>query len=107
MLAVYETVDLGLLGLLATQPPSVNLLEANHPVIFPDPIHDDTVYVYHAFGTHSLNFERILKIGDALRGDDDASLVDVLEQRLSADVRHIVSTFSVERMYAKSRYPSC
>ncbi|KZV77417.1 hypothetical protein PENSPDRAFT_672792 [Peniophora sp. CONT] len=98
MLAVYETVDLGLLDLLATQPPSVNLLEANHPVIFPDPIHDDTVYVYHAFGTHSLNFERILKIGDALRGDDDASLLDALEQRPSTDVRHIVSTFSIESM---------
>ena len=99
MLAVYETVDLGLLSLLSTQPPSLNLLAANHPVIFPDPIHDDVVYVYHAFGAHSLNFERILKIGDTLRGDDDAALIETLDQRLPTDVRHIISTFSVERMY--------
>ncbi|VDB86566.1 unnamed protein product [Peniophora sp. CBMAI 1063] len=98
MLAVYESIDLGLLDLLRTRPSSVELLEANHPIIFPDPIHDDTVYIYHAFGTHSLNFDPILKIGDALRGDDDASLIETLERRPSTDVKHIVSTFSVERI---------
>ncbi|KAG2369934.1 hypothetical protein BDR07DRAFT_1387385 [Suillus spraguei] len=59
MLAVYECIDLGLISMLKqTSPlssgtPALDLLQANRPILLMDPIHDDTVYVYHAFGVHS------------------------------------------------------
>jgi len=102
MLAVYETIDLGLIDILSTtQPPSLNLLQGNHPVFLPDPIHGDTVYVYHGFGVHAIHLYKMLhNLSDALHsissGTDDA-LYTALHSPVSTEVQPIVTSFSVER----------
>lgn len=109
MLAVYETIDLGLVSILDRTPgssdPSVlDLLQANHPVFHTDPIHDDTVYVYHAFGVHALYLGPMLRaLGAALRAEDDeegTELTSALNQCAATNVQAILTTFSVERKYA-------
>lgn len=105
MFAVYETIDLGVISMLKGPPSSstsssLALLQANHPVIFPDPIHDDTVYIYHAFGVHSLEFGGLLcNLTTALRADDDqgAALANVLENPVGTHVSPILNTFSFQR----------
>lgn len=104
MFAVYETVDLGLISMLKTRSSSteslLDLLQANHPVIFLDPVHDDTIYIYHAFGVHSLEFGDLLRsLAMALRADDDdgASLNNALEKSVGTHVSPILSTFSFQR----------
>lgn len=104
MFAVYETIDLGILSMLKTASSSTNslldLLQTNHPVILPDPIHDDTIYIYHAFGVHSLEFGDLLRnLATALRADDDdgATLKSALEKSVGTHVSPILSTFSFQR----------
>ncbi|KAG2013406.1 hypothetical protein CC2G_010323 [Coprinopsis cinerea AmutBmut pab1-1] len=107
MLAVYETIDLGLvssLNQLSTNPngpPLLDLLRGNHAVLFPDPIHDNVVYIYHAFGVHTLNISPVLEnLAHALRIDDDAaesSLKSTLEQAAQTIVQPILATFSIDR----------
>ncbi|KAI0053097.1 hypothetical protein FA95DRAFT_1552989 [Auriscalpium vulgare] len=100
MLAVYESIDLGLIHLLSTPHPSLlELLQGNYPVILGDPIHDDTVYVYHAFGVHVLHLDRMLRsLGNALKADSRGnSLANFFAEPALTDVRPIVSTFSIER----------
>ncbi|EIM88529.1 uncharacterized protein STEHIDRAFT_77614 [Stereum hirsutum FP-91666 SS1] len=100
MLAVYESVDLGLVSMLSScQPPLLDLLAGNQPVLHADPIHDDTVYVYHAFGVHALYLDKLLRsLAAALHGDPtDKALLSSLEESEQTDVRPVVSTFSVER----------
>ncbi|KAH9973089.1 hypothetical protein BGW80DRAFT_1437399 [Lactifluus volemus] len=95
MLAVYETIDLGLIVTLsATRPSSLELVRGNSPVFLPDPIHGNTVYVYHAFGVHAIHLHRMLRAFS--RRVEDA-LLTVLRNPTSAEVQQIVSTFSVER----------
>ncbi|KAG9317592.1 hypothetical protein JVU11DRAFT_1800 [Chiua virens] len=107
MFAVYETIDLGLVSMLQTPSsstePLLDLLQANHPVILPDPIHDDTIYIYHAFGVHSLEFGELLdSLATALRADDDdgAGLSCMLEKEVGTRVSTILNTFSVQRRYS-------
>ncbi|KAI0265178.1 hypothetical protein BC834DRAFT_880424 [Gloeopeniophorella convolvens] len=100
MLAVYEIIDLGLIKILSTtQPASLNLLQANYPTFLADPIHDDTVYVYHGFGVHAVHLREMLRnLGDAVRSEGtDNALISALRNPVSADVQHIVTTFSVEK----------
>ncbi|KAF8558849.1 hypothetical protein OG21DRAFT_1474674 [Imleria badia] len=104
MFAVYETIDLGVISMLKTPSSSANslldLIQGNHPVILPDPIHDDTVYIYHAFGVHSLEFGDLLRnLATALRADDDdgTTLSTMLENPVGTHVSPILSTFSVQR----------
>lgn len=109
MLAVYETIDLGIVSSLSKvtslpdDPPILDLLQGNHPVFLSDPIHDDTIYVYHAFGVHALNLGPLLRrLALALRTDadnenDDGGLVTVLQDASGTEVRPILLTFSVER----------
>ncbi|KXN86370.1 Nucleoporin nup82 [Leucoagaricus sp. SymC.cos] len=98
MLAVYETIDLGLLSAVTLNSCS-SLLQANHPVFFLDPIHDDTFYVYHAFGIHALQIGPVLQhLAVALRGEDDDALLDnALQTPAETLVRPLLTTFSVER----------
>jgi nucleoporin NUP82 len=102
MLAVYETIDLGLIDMLSTtQTPSLNLLQGNHPVFLPDTIHGDAVYVYHGFGVHAIHLYKMLQnLSNALHsissGTDDA-LHTALHSPVSTEVQPIVTTFSVER----------
>ncbi|KAI0068934.1 hypothetical protein BV25DRAFT_1817857 [Artomyces pyxidatus] len=103
MLAVYEVVDLGLITMLSTpNPPLVDLLEGNHPVLLGDPIHDATVYVSHAFGVHVLHLDKMMhSLAEALRADQDSndsgSLSAVLAKPVHTEVLPIVTTFSIER----------
>ncbi|EIW82422.1 hypothetical protein CONPUDRAFT_123331 [Coniophora puteana RWD-64-598 SS2] len=80
MFAVYETIDLGLV-LLSKQITGDRLdttaLSNNHLNLSLDPIHDDTVYAYHSFGIHSLQFEDLLRsLNDALRQEGDGPEAD-------------------------------
>lgn len=115
MLAVYETIDLGLVSTLRqisvnpNEPPLLSLLEGNHPAFLTDPIHDDTIYVYHAFGVHVIQLGPVLQsLAIALRTEDDSagtSLDATLEQSAGASVRPILTTFSIERKYAVFSLP--
>jgi nucleoporin NUP82 len=107
MLAVYETIDFGLVSTLndlSTVPSNsislLDLLHNNHPTFLPDPLHDDTVYVYHAFGVHALDVAPVLQsLAAALRTDDeDESVLKAgLEKSVMTNVQPILNTFSVER----------
>ncbi|KAF8974369.1 hypothetical protein BDZ97DRAFT_1900053 [Flammula alnicola] len=106
MLAVYETIDLGLITMLnqvTVDPTSTSLLEllhGNHPVFLLDPLHDDMVYVYHAFGVHALDISPVLQnLAAALReeDEDESVLQKALEKSTMTNVQPIISTFSVER----------
>ncbi|KAJ8086450.1 hypothetical protein PM082_005273 [Marasmius tenuissimus] len=99
MLAVYESIDLGLVSLLnslsSSTPnrPNLDLLQGNHPVLIPDPVHLDTLYVYHAFGVHALNLQPILR--NLLPVDEESS--QNLQLTAGTSVLPVLSTFSVER----------
>ena len=113
MLAVYETIDLGLTSSLSrisdltTDSSGMNLLRGNHPIFHTDPIHDDTVYVSHAFGVHALYMGPMLQIltvalRTAIRDTevsdtDDAELTGALLKCGGTNVQPILTTFSVER----------
>lgn len=108
MFAVYETIDLGLVSAL-DQPSGLadssvlDLLQGNHPVFLTDPIHDDTVYVYHAFGVHALYLGPMLQtLGAALRAEDDeegTELTGALNKCTETNVQPVLTTYSVERRY--------
>lgn len=105
MLAVYETIDLGIVSqLLSTspdtsqRPPVLDLLQANYPVFVIDPIHDDTLYVYHAFGVHALHLEPVLNnLAIALKDDESGALTSALKKGTLTTVQPILSTFSIEK----------
>lgn len=107
MLAVYETIDLGLVSTLNTitasegEPSPLDLLQGNYPVFLSDPIHDDAIYVYHAFGVHALTIGPVLQsLAIALRTDDESggtSLDSALQQSAGTTVQPILTTLSVER----------
>ncbi|KAI0092598.1 hypothetical protein BDY19DRAFT_883645 [Irpex rosettiformis] len=108
MLAVYESIDLGLLSTLSQisprdgEPPILELLRGNHPVLTRDPINDETIYVYHAFGVHAIQLGTLLqKLANALRddvsNDGEDSLGSSLEAAGGATVKPLVTTFSVEQ----------
>jgi nucleoporin NUP82 len=112
MLAVYETIDLGLISSLSriscspTDTPIMGLLQGNYPVFHTDPIHDDTVYVYHAFGVHALYLGPMLQsLAAALRavGDTDGPELTIALQKCPGTiVQPILTTLSVERQYVLS-----
>ncbi|KAI0352971.1 hypothetical protein OH77DRAFT_1497486 [Trametes cingulata] len=110
MLATYESIDLGIISTLKNASTSqqgkslLDLVQGNHPVFLGDPIHDDTIYVYHAFGVHVLQLEPLLKgLAIALRDANDdtssgaGSLETTLEKVAQTDVQPILLTFSVEQ----------
>jgi nucleoporin NUP82 len=105
MLAVYETIDLGLVSLLkgassGPNEPLLDLLQANYPVFVSDPVHPDTIYLYHAFGVHALDLAPALEpLAEALRsaGEDNIGerlIHTALEGKHTLGVQSIVSTFS-------------
>jgi nucleoporin NUP82 len=109
MLAVYETIDLGLVSTLKqisaapNEPPLLHLLQGSQPVFHTDPIHDDTVYVYHAFGVHALDIGPVLQsLAAALRTEDDMSLDARVQKSIGTSVHPILTTFSVERRYFRT-----
>jgi len=105
MLAVYETIDLGLFSALRSDD-CPDLLQANYPLFFLDPIHDDTIYVYHAFGVHALQIGSVLQhLAIALRGvNDDAAFESALQTPVETLVHCLLTTYSVERKCVDSVY---
>jgi nucleoporin NUP82 len=102
MFAVYETVDLGVVSMLNKIDPSLlDILQGNHPVFVPDPIHGDSLYLYHAFGVQALNFRALLEgLAVALQDENDdkgGALQEELKKEQAVEVTPILSTFSVER----------
>ncbi|TCD66933.1 hypothetical protein EIP91_000711 [Steccherinum ochraceum] len=109
MLAVYESIDLGTISTLqkastSTSSSSIlDLLRGSHPVFLRDPIQDETVYVYHAFGVHALHLAPLLQaLSTALRDDnsnegDDEHLHIALEKASATVVQPMLTTFSAER----------
>ncbi len=104
MLAVYEVIDLGIVSGLSRSSQNakgstlLSLVQGNHPVLHPDPIHDDTLYIYHAFGVHVLNFNPVLQhFALALKEDNDESLSSAVQKSGNTSVQAILSSFSVER----------
>ncbi|KAM5534279.1 hypothetical protein V8D89_012007 [Ganoderma adspersum] len=108
MLAVYESIDLGIASSLKKSSSHagqslLDLIQGNHPSFLLDPIHDDNLYVHHAFGVHALNVGALLKsLAGVLRDSNDSeangsSGMEVgLESVKSTDVQPVLSTFSTE-----------
>lgn len=110
MLAVYESIDLGLVSAMvqvSTPPdskPLLDLLSANHPTFLLDPLHDDMVYVYHAFGAHALDISPVLKGLASALDDDDTKLKTKLEDPVMTNVRPILNTFSIQKGLVSCSY---
>ncbi|KAF8592657.1 hypothetical protein K439DRAFT_1650279 [Ramaria rubella] len=111
MVAVYETIDLGLVSILSQlttsepvswlgnqQTGSTNLLELlhyNHPVFVSDPIYQDSIYIYHSFGVHCLNMSRWLQpLASSLRDDVDQQVKKLVNGRVGTEVTCMWDTFS-------------
>jgi len=103
MLVVYECIDLGLISMLkqtsslSSGTPILDLLQANHPVLLMDPIHDDTVYVH--FGVHVLDFGDLPQcITSGLHADDDdgVALNQALQKSAGTHVVPLLNTYSVD-----------
>lgn len=111
MLAVYETIDLGLVKSLNESSTSLlDLFRGNHPVLLLDPLHDDMIYVYHAFGVHALDISPVIEsLSAALReeNEDGSLLKEGLEKATTISVRPILNTFSVEKKLAHNAPRSC
>lgn len=103
LLAVYETIDLGLAAALEEGERSVGQgLQDNCPTFVKDPLYPYTLYVYHALGGHCLLLSRWL---DALADitlsaeEDEEKLQKEVERTLRAqqatDVLWILKTVSI------------
>ena len=108
VLSTYETIDLALKDKLlegtpnAGEPSLLDLLKADHPVFLQDPIHDDTVYVYHAFGVDALNlaplFHNLVSaVQDNVANENDEALSSAVENAGATIVEPVLTTFSVDR----------
>jgi nucleoporin NUP82 len=106
MLAVYESIDLGLVSALGQRSSHsrsilLDLLQGNHPVFLLDPIHEDAVYVYHAFGVHALHLGPLLQsLAAGLREVEDdggTSLNAAIQRAGGSSVKPLLNSYSVER----------
>ena len=113
MFATYESIDLGVISTLRkasdSEPTSLlDLIQGNYPVFHPDPIYNDTVYVYHAFGVHALylgpvvkSLAAILREGDieTESGDEERALMRATKK---TEVQPVLLTFSVEQKFVQA-----
>jgi nucleoporin NUP82 len=117
ILAVYETIDLGLLSQATSSSPSPSssdsrsrspsppslktVLARSSPSFFLDPLYDDTVYISHAFGVHCLSMRNWIDglrtaLGGGNKGDEDGSLAlgEFFERAVGTEVVRVVDTVS-------------
>ncbi|KIY49501.1 hypothetical protein FISHEDRAFT_65459 [Fistulina hepatica ATCC 64428] len=103
MLAVYESIDLGLTAYLQGLSSTAalwDMLSTNHPIFCQDPINPSVVYVAHTIGVHRLDLGPVFHSfieGLNREDDDDAELMSVLDHPANTKVLPVLSTFSVER----------
>ena len=113
MFATYESIDLGVVSTLtkasdSESTPLLDLMQGNYPVFHPDPIYNDTVYVYHAFGIHALYLGPVVKsLAAILREDDIETEVGDEERALmratkKTEVQPVLLTFSVEQKFVQA-----
>lgn len=124
MVAVYETIDLGLASRLSrlnsSEPISwlgkhtensrdlLDLLQVNHPVFVSDPIYQDTLYVYHAFGIHCLNMSRWLQpLVRSLHLDVHQEVERLINGSIGTEVACLLDTFSQESKYVVTCFERC
>ena len=94
-LAVYETIDLGLLPSIES---SASALDVD-PTVVVDPLYEDTLYVYHAFGVHCIVLRRWMDaLSEALAVKDedkrDTELDRFFGRSIESDVVMVVDTRS-------------
>jgi nucleoporin NUP82 len=121
MVAVYETIDLGMVSMLSRPAPSepsswlgqqqtkssdlLELLHANHPVFASDPIYNDTVYLYHTFGVHSLNMSHWLQpLASSLSGHVDEEVGRLVKEARGTEVTSLMDSFSPQLRYISGTY---
>ncbi|EJD01179.1 uncharacterized protein FOMMEDRAFT_110790 [Fomitiporia mediterranea MF3/22] len=102
-LTAYETIDLAIVSSVLSTSDSSNttglqLIEGNHLTFYADPIHDDTIYAYHAFGVHVLNLNAIFEnLAAAMKEEDENVLKDTMQHSTNTTVQPILVTYSVEQ----------
>lgn len=104
VLAVYETIDL---GLVASLPESQveHVLSHNWTTIIKDPLYHDTLYVHHALGSHCLSLAKWLEslalATLPLEDEDEDTLQQEVERSLkrqeSTEVLWILKTVSLDK----------
>jgi len=98
-LLVYESMDLGITSAMTGQQSKLDLaplLSTNHPIIVPDPIYPDSLYVYHNFGVHSLSISGWAKhLLQELSSGDDATLESFLQKGSRTEVIWVLKTLSL------------
>lgn len=63
-----------------------------------DPIYDDTVYVYHAFGVHMIDTGTLLSaLTAALKEEDESKLAEGIEKAGKASVFALLNTFNAKQ----------
>lgn len=102
VMLVYESLDIGLIDQLQ-QIEGIQVaetLESNRVSLVPDPIHNDSVFVYHAFGVHSISLSTWLEpLTSSLAKNEGQS---ALEGILAASKPAAVKTELVTMTFASS-----
>ena len=102
MFSVYETIDLGTLSQLEgmSDEAKMEILEKNNVTFYPDPIHNDTIYAYHAFGVHVLNLSPIFQhLAAAIKEENEDAVNKLMQKSANTSVQAIVNTYSVQSQY--------
>jgi len=76
----------------------LDLLKGNHPVFCPDPIYQDTVYLYHAFGVHSLNTSSWLQaLASSMREGIETQVEKLVDDSIGTEVTCLLNTILPEK----------
>lgn len=103
-ITTYETIDLGIISQVLSSSKSPGsclpeLIERNHVTFYPDPIHDDTIYVYHAFGVHVINLNAVFQsMASTMEEENEKKHRDGVSDSAYSTVRALFSTYSTERL---------
>ncbi len=98
VLTVFETIDLAFPT--TAEGGMTNVLDHSYPILRLDPIHDDTLYVYHPFGVHLVDLGQVVRsIIPTFKEDIELSM-DFDGSEVGCSVSQILDTFSMERRYS-------
>ncbi|KIJ37458.1 hypothetical protein M422DRAFT_60999 [Sphaerobolus stellatus SS14] len=108
-LLVYETIDLGLTGIISMDD-SVHkeyqeVLRLNRPVFMTDPIYQDVLYLYHSFGVHSLNMNGWLQpLVTSMRQGVEQQVEELVTKNKGTEVIRLLNTTSPQTKLPKPVY---